>query len=81
MSIYIYIYNFFYYIAEVSTRLSAKCCERLVQDNALPVIFQIIRNCNRSLPSIEQIHMALLVLANIAKVSVNVKLSLGINDK
>eukprot|EP00795_Rhopilema_esculentum_P010190 gene10190-18862_t len=52
---------------EVATRLSVKCCERLVEDNALTVIFQIMRNCNRSLPSIEQINMALLVLINVSK--------------
>jgi len=54
---------------EVTTRFSTKCCEWLVEDGALPVIYQIMKNCNRSLPSIEQIHMALLVLSNVAKCS------------
>jgi abnormal spindle-like microcephaly-associated protein len=40
------------------TRLSHTCCERLVQHDAVPIIFQLIRSCNRSKP-----HMAVLVHA------------------
>ena len=40
-----------------------------MEDNALQVIFQIVKNCNRGLPSINQIFMALCVLINLAKVT------------
>ena len=40
-----------------------------MEDNALQVIFQIVKNCNRGLPSINQIFMALCVLINLAKVN------------
>ena len=61
---------FLFYGTEVATRLSHKCSEQLVADHALGVIFQIVRNCNRGLPSIELIQVAISVLINISRVSV-----------
>ena len=53
----------------MATRLSNICCERLTEDNALSVIFEIIKNCNRGLASIELIKVAICVVLNLVKVS------------
>ena len=55
-------------VAEVSTRLSPICCERLVAANAVSVIFRLIRSCNRSLPHMEIIKHSMAILINLAKV-------------
>lgn len=52
---------------EVATRLSARCCERLVAGKAVPVLFRLIKNCNRSLPCMEVIKYVVATLVNLAK--------------
>ena len=39
-----------------------------MEDNALRVIFKIIKGSNRSLPSIELIQVAISILTNLARV-------------
>ena len=58
----------FFYFSETSTTLSFNCCKRLVEDNALPVIFRIINYGNRSLPWISIKQVAFNILLNLAKV-------------
>jgi abnormal spindle-like microcephaly-associated protein len=43
---------------DVATKLSHHCCVKLVTEGAVPIIFQLIRSCNRSAP-----HTAVLVRA------------------
>jgi abnormal spindle-like microcephaly-associated protein len=50
----------------LSTRVSARCCESLLEEGALPVIFHLIKSCNRSTPHIELIRIAVSVLLNVA---------------
>ncbi|XP_068734820.1 abnormal spindle-like microcephaly-associated protein homolog [Montipora capricornis] len=52
---------------EVVTRLSEVCCQQVVEDGALPVIFKVIKKCNRSLPHLEVIKYSLSILYNVAK--------------
>ncbi|XP_035683105.1 abnormal spindle-like microcephaly-associated protein homolog isoform X8 [Branchiostoma floridae] len=52
---------------EVVTRLSAVCCERLVQGGAVQVIYTLIQSCNRSLPCQEIIKYSISILLNLAK--------------
>ncbi|KAK7504479.1 hypothetical protein BaRGS_00004345 [Batillaria attramentaria] len=52
---------------DVATRLSAVCCERLVEVNAVGVIFRLIQSCNRSLPHMELIKYSISILLNLAK--------------
>lgn len=54
--------------SEVVTRLSEVCCQQVVKDGALPVIFKVIKKCNRSLPHLEVIKYSLSILYNVAKV-------------
>lgn len=54
---------------EVVTRLSEVCCQQVVKDGALPVIFKVIKKCNRSLPHLEVIKNSLSILYNVAKFS------------
>ncbi|XP_022094618.1 abnormal spindle-like microcephaly-associated protein homolog [Acanthaster planci] len=52
---------------DVVSRLSAACCERLVEGQAVPVIFTLIRSCNRSLPCMEVIKYSVNILLNLTK--------------
>jgi abnormal spindle-like microcephaly-associated protein len=52
---------------EVSTRLSYVCCESLIGNDAVPIIFTLIRSCNRSKPHVEVLKMALNILRNLAR--------------
>ncbi|XP_032883883.1 abnormal spindle-like microcephaly-associated protein isoform X3 [Amblyraja radiata] len=52
---------------EVATRLSAACCENLAQSGATPIIFTLIRSCNRSVPCMDVIKHAIQVLFNLSK--------------
>ncbi|KAJ8277947.1 hypothetical protein GJAV_G00082010 [Gymnothorax javanicus] len=52
---------------ETATRLSSVCCERLVNSGATQVIFALIRSCNRSIPCMEVITLAIQVLLNLSK--------------
>ncbi|PFX15185.1 Abnormal spindle-like microcephaly-associated protein-like [Stylophora pistillata] len=52
---------------EVVTRLSEVCCQQVVKDGALPVIFKVIKKCNRSLPHLEVIKYSISILFNVAK--------------
>lgn len=56
------------YVADVATRLSPVCCERLVEVNAVGVIYRLILSCNRSLPHMEVIKFCVNILLNLAKV-------------
>ena len=54
---------------EVVSRLSPRCCERLVEGQAVSVLYQLIRSCNRSIPHMEIIKYTISILLNLAKVS------------
>ena len=60
----------FLFFSDVSTSLSFRCCEKLIEDNALPVIFRIVNYGNRSLPWISIKQMAFSILMNLAKVCI-----------
>ncbi|XP_058256577.1 abnormal spindle-like microcephaly-associated protein isoform X2 [Hemibagrus wyckioides] len=52
---------------ETATRLSPESCEHLVNSGATRTIFTLIRSCNRSVPSMEIITLAIQVLLNLSK--------------
>ncbi|KAK1805996.1 hypothetical protein P4O66_013042, partial [Electrophorus voltai] len=52
---------------ETATRLSPECCEHLVNSGATRTVFTLIRSCNRSVPSMEIITLAIQVLLNLSK--------------
>lgn len=52
---------------DASTRLSPQCCERMVEVNAIVVLYRLIRSCNRSLPHMEIIKYTISILINLAK--------------
>lgn len=54
--------------SDVATRLSPACCERMVEVNAVGVIYTLISSCNRSQPHMEIIKLAVSILLNLAKV-------------
>lgn len=60
--------NFIFSPSEVVTRLSEVCCQQVVDDGALPVIFKVLKKCNRSLPHLEVIKYSVLILYNVVKV-------------
>ena len=51
----------------VATRLSTKCCEKMVQEKAVPVLFQLMRTCNRSKPHMAVLIHALKIISHLAK--------------
>lgn len=63
------LFNAFFSPSEVVTRLSEVCCQQVVKDGALPVIFKVIKKCNRSLPHLEVIKYSITILFNVVKVS------------
>ncbi|ELT97378.1 hypothetical protein CAPTEDRAFT_220529 [Capitella teleta] len=52
---------------DVATRFSHVCCRELVEHGAVPVIFRLIRSCNRSVPHMEIVKYSVNVLLNLAK--------------
>ncbi|KAL3871776.1 hypothetical protein ACJMK2_039754 [Sinanodonta woodiana] len=52
---------------DVSTKLSPVCCEKFVEENAVPVIYKLIRSCNRSMPHMEIIKYSVSILLNLSK--------------
>lgn len=52
---------------EVATRLSSVCCVSMAQSGAVKTIFTLIRSCNRSIPCMEVIKLAIQVLLNLSK--------------
>eukprot|EP00057_Strongylocentrotus_purpuratus_P032518 XP_787918.3 PREDICTED: abnormal spindle-like microcephaly-associated protein homolog isoform X1 [Strongylocentrotus purpuratus] len=52
---------------EVVSRLSAICCQRLVEAGAVPVLYALVRGCNRSVPCMEMIEIIVKILLNITK--------------
>ena len=63
----------FFSLTEVASRLSRKCTEQLVMDNALNVIFKVVRDSNRSLAHMGLIKLALDIFVNVSKVSIYCK--------
>ncbi|KAM9460689.1 abnormal spindle-like microcephaly-associated protein [Clarias gariepinus] len=63
---YAYILTALQYL-ETATRLSPESCEYLVNSGATHTIFTLIRSCNRSVPSMEIITLAIQVLLNLSK--------------
>ena len=55
-------------LSDVATRLSPVCCERMVEVNAVGVLYQLLNSCNRSLPHMEIIKYTVNILLNLAKV-------------
>jgi abnormal spindle-like microcephaly-associated protein len=55
------------YFSDVTTRLSDVCCLELVEHCAVPVIFRLIRSCNRSVPHMEIVKYSINVLLNLGK--------------
>ena len=64
-------------LLDVATRLSPACCERMVEVNAVSVIYTLISSCNRSQPHMEIIRLAISILLNLAKVRFLTKLLAG----
>ena len=62
-------------VVDVATRLSPRCCERLVEVNAVHVVYRLIQSCNRSLPHMELIKYAANVLLNLVKVCITHNIS------
>ena len=60
--------EYFFRFTEVASRLSQKCTEQLVMDNALGVIFKVVRDSNRSLAHMGLIKLALNIFINVSKV-------------
>ncbi|XP_029939617.1 abnormal spindle-like microcephaly-associated protein [Salarias fasciatus] len=66
-------YKYFSYILEalknleITTRLSPECCQQLLGSGVTQVIFTLIRNCNRSVASMEVIALSIQVLLNLSK--------------
>ncbi|GFO45530.1 abnormal spindle-like microcephaly-associated-like protein [Plakobranchus ocellatus] len=52
---------------ETATRLSPECCERMVEVNAVGVLYRLINSCNRSLPHMDLIKYSISILLNLAK--------------
>ncbi|GAA6077323.1 abnormal spindle-like microcephaly-associated protein isoform X1, partial [Tachysurus ichikawai] len=52
---------------ETATRLSPESCEHLANSGATHTIYTLIRSCNRSVPSMESITLAIQVLLNLSK--------------
>ncbi|KAM4642165.1 abnormal spindle-like microcephaly-associated protein [Discoglossus pictus] len=52
---------------EVATRLSSVCCESMAESQAVRTLFILIRSCNRSIPCMEVIKLAVQVLLNLSK--------------
>lgn len=71
-TIHMYIYLF---SSDVATRLSPACCERMVEVNAVGVIYTLISSCNRSQPHMEIIKLAVSILLNLAKVPTSLHVS------
>ena len=51
---------------EAACKLSASCCQRLVNANAVPILFQLIRSCNRSKPHMAVLCYALQILSHLS---------------
>ncbi|GAB1599350.1 spindle-like microcephaly-associated homolog [Argonauta hians] len=52
---------------EAASRLSPICCLQLARGNAVPVIYNIIKGCNRSVPHMELIKYSIQIFLNLAK--------------
>ena len=51
------------------------CCEKMVEVNALGVLYRLVNSCNRSLPHMELIKYTVNILLNLAKVIIVSKTS------
>ena len=51
---------------EVTTRFSAVCCARFREEGAAPILFALIKSCNRSKPHQELLKVAMDVLEHVA---------------
>ena len=51
----------------VATKLSTGCCTRMVDAKAVPIIFQLVRSCNRSKPHMAVLVVALQIMLNLVK--------------
>ena len=51
----------------VATKLSTGCCTRLVDAKAVPILFQLVRSCNRSKPHMAVLVVALEIMLNLVK--------------
>jgi len=73
---YLFYFNIFnFYFSEVCTRLSVNCCERMVEQRAIPIIYALIDSCNRSAPHVKLLQTALSILLNITQSQRACKLS------
>ena len=52
---------------EMSTRFSKTCCESLVNTKATDILFNLIKQCNRSKPHIQLLSCILQVIKNVTK--------------
>ncbi|CAI9716381.1 spindle-like microcephaly-associated homolog [Octopus vulgaris] len=52
---------------EAASRLSPVCCLQLARENAIPVIYNIVKGCNRSVPHMELIKYSIQIFLNLAK--------------
>lgn len=51
-----------------AARLSPACCQRMVADGAITVLYRLLRGCNRSLPHLEVVQHTVNILLSLAKV-------------
>ncbi|CAH1785860.1 unnamed protein product [Owenia fusiformis] len=65
---------------DVATKLSSRCCERMVEGNAVCVLYTLIKSCNRSLPHMEIIKFCVSILLNLAKYDKTVDAVLEVED-
>ena len=57
------------FVTDCVSALSPRCCERMVEDGAVAIIYSLMKSCNRSLPHMEIIKYSVNILLNLAKVS------------
>ncbi|KAL0482164.1 hypothetical protein AKO1_013342 [Acrasis kona] len=51
----------------VTTKYSSNCCESLVRHKAVPVLYKVVDECNRSKPALELMNNVLDILINLSK--------------
>lgn len=65
--LYIYSKFFFFFLPDMTTEHSQKCCEKLVAAGAIDNLLKLIRSVSQSMPDQEVLKHALSVLRNLAR--------------
>lgn len=56
-----------FFVADMATRYSQKCCEKLVDAGAISTLLKLIRSVSRSIPDQEVLKHSLSTLGNLAR--------------